>query len=47
MELYPNKFPGMLKTSPLDLLPEDVNSTCVKERRGDYCFLAGNVLLYL
>ncbi|XP_005108720.1 thyroid peroxidase-like [Aplysia californica] len=34
---------GMLQVTPLDLLPNDKNSTCVKDGPGDYCFLAGEM----
>ncbi|KAK7508747.1 hypothetical protein BaRGS_00000313 [Batillaria attramentaria] len=32
---------GLLRVTAENLLPEDRNSTCVKEDPGDYCFLAG------
>ncbi|KAK7108957.1 chorion peroxidase-like [Littorina saxatilis] len=32
---------GTLIVTSDNLLPEDTNSTCVKEEPGDYCFLAG------
>ncbi|XP_076438135.1 peroxidasin homolog pxn-1-like [Babylonia areolata] len=32
---------GLLKVVQNNMLPEDTNSTCVKEEAGDYCFMAG------
>ena len=42
---FVNVFSGMLTVTPDNLLPEDKNSTCVKEEPGDYCFLAGGLFV--